>query len=748
VSLTLAALSRRRPSAERGALLDQIRDNQRALGLWARHGPANFRHKHLLVEAELARCEARPIAEVLPLYEEAIALAAHEGFVHEQALANELAGRAHLASGRLTTAVRCLQAALGGYAAWGAAAKVASLEAEFPDLVAASTLANRGAAPDLDLLSILKAAAAISSELDLDRLLEKLIHVCAEAAGAERGILVLEEAGQAFVRAAGVVGQPVELSRTPLGESHELPRTIIEHVRAHKLSLVLDHAARDPRFASDPYVERHAVKSVLAAPLMRQAMLIGTLYFENNLVTGAFTPRPVKVLDLLTAQVATSLEISQLVERLTREIQERARAEAEVRFLADASSTFAESLDYEATLARVAQQVVPFLADWCFVDLVDEQHQIRRVASAHADGSREIFERLYRRGPLNWTPPEPWLRVLRTGEPLVLSRITEDTFAEYSRDENVRRLFRALDPKSGLAVPLLARGRILGAISLGSRTPEAFGSRELRIAQELARRAAIAIENARLYADARRAIEVRDEFISVASHELYTPITSMNLAIQGIQSGVLPRTPQALDHVFAVTARQIRRLTRLIDELLNVSRIDAGRLQLDLEPIDLAQVVREIVQRFEEDLASSGSSVAIRAEAPVIGRWDNLGLEQVIVNLLSNAIKFGTGKPIEITVECDATLARLVVRDHGTGIAPDRVPHIFERFERGVTTRQYGGLGLGLYIVKGIVDAFGGVIHVESKLDEGSIFTVELPLAGRPTKASPERPAEVAQQGA
>src|SRR5690606_1982063 len=158
------------------------------------------------------------------------------------------------------------------------------------------------------------------------------------------------------------------------------------------------------------------------------------------------------------------------------------------------------------------------------------------------------------------------------------------------------------------------------------------------------------------------------------SHELYTPITSMNLAIQGIQSGVLPRTPQALDHVFAVTARQIRRLTNLIDELLNVSRIDAGRLQLDLEPIDLARVVREIVQRSEEELARSGSSVAIRAEAPVIGQWDNLGLEQIIVNLLSNAIKFGTGKPIEITVERDADLARLVVRDHGTGITPDRLP--------------------------------------------------------------------------
>src|SRR5690606_5412684 len=198
------------------------------------------------------------------------------------------------------------------------------------------------------------------------------------------------------------------------------------------------------------------------------------LYFENNLVTGAFTPRPVRVLDLLTAQVATSLEISQLVERLTREIQDRTRAEAEVRFLAVASSTFTESLDYEATLARVAQQVVPFLADWCFVHLVDEHHQIRRVASAHASRSREILDELDRRPTLDWTAPEPWLRVLRTGEPLVLPRITEATLAEYERDEDVKRLLRALTPRSGLAVPLLVRGRILGAISLGSRTPEAF----------------------------------------------------------------------------------------------------------------------------------------------------------------------------------------------------------------------------------------------------------------------------------
>jgi signal transduction histidine kinase len=173
--------------------------------------------------------------------------------------------------------------------------------------------------------------------------------------------------------------------------------------------------------------------------------------------------------------------------------------------------------------------------------------------------------------------------------------------------------------------------------------------------------------------------------------------------------------------------RQIRRLTRLVDELLDVSRMHAGRLTLQLERVELTQVVSDTIEQLSGAIAQSGSAVSLRAPKRVVGTWDRLRLEQVVANLLSNAIKFGAGKPVEIAVSQVGRKAVLSVRDHGIGITPDRISQVFGRFERAVSSRSYGGLGLGLYIAHVIVSALGGTISVESVVGEGSTFVVELP---------------------
>ena len=318
-------------------------------------------------------------------------------------------------------------------------------------------------------------------------------------------------------------------------------------------------------------------------------------------------------------------------------------------------------------------------------------------------------------------------QVLRTGQPWLATEIDEALLREQMREQREVAIGAVLGVRSGMVVPLFARDRILGAMVFLSSRPGRHTPRELPLAQELGRRAGMAIDNARLYAQSQVSVQVRDQFLSVASHELRTPLTSLNMTVDALLDNTIPATPENLRKALSITRRQIKRLTHLVDELLNVSRIAAGRLALELEDVDLSAVVREVLDRFEGELSRTATSVSLRA-APLIGRWDKSALDQVVTNLMSNALKFGAGKPIEITVDALDGSARLVITDHGIGIPFDRLPHIFERFERAVSARQYGGLGLGLYIARAIVDAFGGSIQARSAgPGAGATFTVELP---------------------
>jgi signal transduction histidine kinase len=248
---------------------------------------------------------------------------------------------------------------------------------------------------------------------------------------------------------------------------------------------------------------------------------------------------------------------------------------------------------------------------------------------------------------------------------------------------------------------------------------------------DLAHRAAQAIENARLYGEAQAAVAARDEFLSIASHELRTPLTALRLALENMRRvssrDAIEKLPtEYVERVLATAERQGHRLESLVAALLDVSRIQMGRLELDVEEVDLTTIVAEAAASLEDEARQTGSTITMRGE-PVRGYWDRLRVSQVVTNLLSNAVKYGAGKPVEAPPRPRDAGARLVVRDHGIGIEPADQPQIFERFERAVSSRNYGGLGLGLYIVKRIIEAHGGSISVESTPGEGSAFVVELP---------------------
>jgi signal transduction histidine kinase len=282
-------------------------------------------------------------------------------------------------------------------------------------------------------------------------------------------------------------------------------------------------------------------------------------------------------------------------------------------------------------------------------------------------------------------------------------------------------------------LPLKVRERILGTLTLVSSAAERrYQQADLELAEELARRAAMAIDNALLYREAQRAIRLRDDFLSIASHELRTPLTSMMLSLQFLQHQLAQQASATATMVRLLegVTRQGQRLNRQVDDLFDVARIEAGRLWLRPVDMDLAELVRDVVGSFEFGLKRAGCEVTLDAPESVWGRWDRSRLEQVVSNLLSNAMKFGAGRPIEISVHRQDESAILVVADHGIGIDVAHQQHIFERFVREVSSAYFGGLGLGLYICREIVSAHRGTIRVESKLDEGATFTVELPLWG------------------
>jgi signal transduction histidine kinase len=251
------------------------------------------------------------------------------------------------------------------------------------------------------------------------------------------------------------------------------------------------------------------------------------------------------------------------------------------------------------------------------------------------------------------------------------------------------------------------------------------------LAEELATRAAVALENARSFADALAAVRARDEFLAIVAHELRTPLTALMLRVQLLRTNFESQTrTERANALRAVSAleQQSRRLSRLVDSLLEISRPASKRSPGTTEPTDLVQLVRDVLSTMSPELAKAGCAIRLEAAPEVRGSWERTRIEQLVTNLLSNAMKFGRGRPIDVRVDVSENHhARLSIRDHGIGISKSDQARIFGRFERAVSTRHFGGLGLGLFVSAQIARAHGGRLEVQSELGHGACFIVELP---------------------
>lgn len=413
-----------------------------------------------------------------------------------------------------------------------------------------------------------------------------------------------------------------------------------------------------------------------------------------------------------------------------RDVTKQKQLEERQQFLESLSNKLMLSFSQNITLAEIAKLMIPYLADYCRIALVDQHKQITEVAVHHKNPNhKHLAQQLYNAYIENPDVPHGIHHILTTGKPEIISNLSPDSMYSIKHNRKMQKIISQIKLKSYMGVPLIARDKVIGAMTFSSiHESRIYTKDHLRFAQEIAHRIALAIDNTRLFREAQEAIRIRDDFISVASHELKTPLTSIKIFTQILeQHAEKTKDRTALPHLQKVN-KQLKKLTELIYDLLDISRIQKGKIQLTKSIFNFDDTVRDVIEVMQ-----TWSKHKIRIQgytnAMVYGDQDRIG--QVISNLVSNAIKYSP-KSFEIIIHLSKTKKNVEVgvQDFGIGIPAQHISRIFSRFYRvfDTTDKTYPGLGIGLYISAQIIARHHGKIWVKSSDGKGSTFYFSLPI--------------------
>ncbi|MCU0492471.1 MAG: GAF domain-containing protein [Chloroflexaceae bacterium] len=569
-----------------------------------------------------------------------------------------------------------------------------------------------------------------------------VVQECIQALEADAaGVLLLTDDGSAFELLAGVgFSTEDEAPWRYFPAADDLPVTRV--VRSRKpifVETLADWYAHYPRVAS--LHDRYGLQANAIIPLVGEFGAIGALGF-NFKEPRRFSSDERAMMLALAQQCSQALERARLyqAERAARAIAESVQQWQ--HFLAEASTLLASSLDVEQSIGQVLAMAVPRFADMCLFCVPEHDGSIRVVADAYGDEQVAARVRMLLRDfPLRQSDPLGIPYVLHEGQPVFCANVEREVRTDERLSQLHRQALATLAMTSHLSVPVMVGAEVLGALSWALvQGQRHFTSNDMQLATELARRLGIALDNARRYAaeqraraEAEAAVQIRDTFLSIAAHELRTPITGLLGQAQLLQRR-LARDPHADERNQRATqllVQQALRLSNMVSALLDTSRIEEGHLSLDCSLVDLNTLVWRMCEETRPLLVDH--MVTYECPAEVLQVWsDELRLEQVLQNLLSNAIKYSPhGGLIHVQLSRVGSNARLCVSDAGIGVPEGEQERLFERFYRAsnADVRNISGIGIGLFMVKEIVEQHGGSVSVEDNPGGGSIFCVELPLA-------------------
>ncbi len=745
------------PQSEQKPLLRRVTENQKKLKQWAHHAPMNHLHKFHLVEAEHARVLKRYL-KAIAYYEQAIALAKSHGYINEEALAYELAAKFYLTWGKETIAQTYLAQAYCAYARWGAKAKVEDLEIRYASLLTSvldkqtnqlpegigpvtvpSNLKQSGtptSSQNLDLATVVKASQALTREIHLDQLLASLIKVLAENMGAEKGIFILIEKDEPFTAAQ----YPVALSERDrsagalqpyLRNIQDFPVTLTNYVaRTHEI-LVLHDATTDPIFAADAYIIKRQPKSVLCAPIVNQGSLIGILYLENNLTTGVFNSDRLAVLNILTAQAAISLQNARLYERIE-----------------DYSHTL------ELTVKERTQELQQLTQD-LQQEVHERQEALRDRISAEIAlrQSEEKFSTAFQASP---NPIA--ISILETGRIIEVN----DSFCRasgYAREELIGKtsfevkLWVNPHERNKLRQTLKQQGAVRdlefqtrtksGEIKTALLSTQVINIDNtpclLTVVNDITERKQTEAALQQAKESAEIANRAKSEFLSKMSHELRTPLNAILGFAQLMSIDPALSTEHKAD--LSIINRSGEHLLKLINNVLEMSKIEAGKVVLNESSFDLYQLLDNLHAMLQLEAASKDLQLIFEraSNVPQRVKADEGKLRQTLINLLGNAIKFTAQGSVTLKVRAAQGLNALSsttyvlsfeVEDTGSGIAPDEIEHLFAPFIQGKRGQQFQeGTGLGLSITRQFVNLMGGTLTASSIPNQGTIFRFDVQVS-------------------
>lgn len=512
------------------------------------------------------------------------------------------------------------------------------------------------------------------------------------------------------------------------------PDTQIGYALQAREPVAIRDVNSDTRFTIPDWLRTRGVRSGLAMRIGTSVRTFGVVAVYSA-APRQFTATDDACLSAAAAAIAGLFERRRLDAEQTdlaaRDKAHRTESELASRrttFLAQARTVLESALNPDATLISLARLAVPALADCAIVDFVEDDGRVRRIDVIDIDPTRRAAVQAIRRAAPNLSENAPFARAIRTGQPVLLSGaiIGDPDRSPTAADE---QLTRAIQCDSMLLIPLIARGQTIGLLALATRSANRYGTAELMLARELAGHAAIALDNARLYREAEAASRAKDEFLATISHELRTPINAVLGWTAMLREQQLD--PAQAEYACEAIDRSARAQAQLVEQLLDVSRIVSGKLELQLAPIHLDAIVEAALDTVRPSAEDKKIRIGGRLDRnlPLL-MGDPERLQQVVTNLLSNAVKFSReGGHVQVELRRADGSAQIVVGDEGIGIKSEFLPYVFDRLKQGGSNRFNTGLGLGLWIVRDIVERHGGTVNALSPGEgKGATFIVNLPI--------------------